>query len=121
VALFQLESSSNEEIEFERVRFRELGCGCSYIQNSPANGSNLGRFCRIILPGLTLQYFPSTIGRYARRGPVPLALFNRRHPPCRAPALRIGYLPLNNALGTGPPPLLEYPDSTQALMTAVTL
>jgi hypothetical protein len=29
VALFQLESSSNEEMEFERVRFRELGCGCS--------------------------------------------------------------------------------------------
>jgi hypothetical protein len=30
VALFQLESSSNEEMEFERVRFREFGCGCSY-------------------------------------------------------------------------------------------
>jgi hypothetical protein len=29
VALFQLKSSSNEEMEFERVRFRELGCGCS--------------------------------------------------------------------------------------------
>jgi hypothetical protein len=29
VALFQLEISSNEEMEFERVRFRELGCGCS--------------------------------------------------------------------------------------------
>jgi hypothetical protein len=29
VALSQLESSSNEEMEFERVRFRELGCGCS--------------------------------------------------------------------------------------------
>jgi hypothetical protein len=26
-----LESSSNEEMEFERVRFRELGCGCSYV------------------------------------------------------------------------------------------
>jgi hypothetical protein len=30
VALFQLESSSNEEMEFERFRFRELGCGCSH-------------------------------------------------------------------------------------------
>jgi hypothetical protein len=30
VALFQLEGSSNEETVFERVRFREKGCGCSY-------------------------------------------------------------------------------------------
>jgi hypothetical protein len=29
VALFQLEGSSNEETVFERVRFREKGCGCS--------------------------------------------------------------------------------------------
>jgi hypothetical protein len=27
----QLESSSNEEMEFEHVRFRELGCGCSQV------------------------------------------------------------------------------------------
>jgi hypothetical protein len=31
VALFQLEGSSNEETVFERVRFREKGCGCSYV------------------------------------------------------------------------------------------
>jgi hypothetical protein len=37
---------------------------------------------------------------------MPRALFNGRHPPCRAPAFRIGYLPLNNALGTRRPPLL---------------
>ena len=43
--------------------------------------------------------------RYAGEGPVPRALFNRRHPPRRAPTLRVRYLPLNNALGTGPPPL----------------
>jgi hypothetical protein len=79
----------------------------AYIRNSPTSGSNLGRFCRIILPGSTLQYFPSTIGRYAGRGPVPRALFNGRHTPRRAPALRVGYLPLNNALGTGPPPLQD--------------
>jgi hypothetical protein len=29
VALFQLEGSSNEETEFERVKFSEKGCGCS--------------------------------------------------------------------------------------------
>jgi MarR-like DNA-binding transcriptional regulator SgrR of sgrS sRNA len=28
VALFQLKGSSNEESEFERVRFGEKGCGC---------------------------------------------------------------------------------------------
>jgi hypothetical protein len=31
VALFQLESSSNEETVFERIKFRELGCGCSHF------------------------------------------------------------------------------------------
>jgi hypothetical protein len=32
VAFFQLESSSNEEMEFERVRFREKGRGCFHGQ-----------------------------------------------------------------------------------------
>jgi hypothetical protein len=36
VALFQLESSSNEEMEFECVRFRELGCGCFESIRTPS-------------------------------------------------------------------------------------
>jgi hypothetical protein len=36
-----LESSSNEEMEFERVRFRELGCGCSYASKSFTKASSL--------------------------------------------------------------------------------
>jgi hypothetical protein len=31
VALFQLEGSSNEETEFERVRFSEKGCGADAL------------------------------------------------------------------------------------------
>jgi hypothetical protein len=38
---------------------------------------------------------------------MPRALFNGRHPLRRAPMIYVGYLPLNNALGTGPPPLLN--------------
>jgi hypothetical protein len=41
VALFQLEESSNEETEFELVRFSENGCGCSH------NGIVEYRFCKI--------------------------------------------------------------------------
>jgi hypothetical protein len=49
VALFQLESSSNEEIEFEHVKFREQGCGCSKrrqreILRSPRKRPEIGNF-----------------------------------------------------------------------------
>jgi hypothetical protein len=44
VALFSLESSSNEEMEFERVRFRELGCGCS---DKPIASLHILGVCRV--------------------------------------------------------------------------
>jgi hypothetical protein len=72
-------------------------------------GQKRGRLCLTLLPGLVFQVKPvrlDSVGRYAGRGPVPRALFNGRHPPGRAPALRVGYLPVNNALGTGPLPFL---------------
>jgi hypothetical protein len=44
VALFQLEGSSNEETEFERVRFREKGCGSAFfIWNSNSQMVSLRR------------------------------------------------------------------------------
>jgi hypothetical protein len=72
-------------------------------------GQKRGRFCLTLFPRLVFQVKPvrlDSVGHYDGRGPVPRALFNGRHPPRRAPALRVGYLPLNNALGTGPLPLL---------------
>jgi hypothetical protein len=79
-----------------------------YFRNALVGGQKRGRLCLTFLPGLVFQVKPvrlDSVGRYAGRGPVPRALFNGRHPPRRAPALRVGYLPLNNALGTGPLPL----------------
>jgi hypothetical protein len=38
VALFQLEGSSNQETVFERVRFREKGCGCSQARLYSSSG-----------------------------------------------------------------------------------
>jgi hypothetical protein len=52
-----------------------------------------------------LEDFVASVGRYEGRGPVPQALLHGRHPLHRAPALRVGYLPWSNALGTWPLPL----------------
>jgi hypothetical protein len=64
VALFQLESSSNEEMEFERVRFRELGCGCSYIENIDMHcRSPTAFFCRLrAWPPQPSRVAPTAIG-----------------------------------------------------------
>jgi hypothetical protein len=71
----------------------------AYIRNSPASGSNLGRFCRVILTGSTLQYLP-----WVASGVTPGEALCLGH--CSTGGtLCVGYLPLNNALGTGPPPL----------------
>ena len=43
-----------------------------------------------------------SVGCYAGRGPMPWGLFDMRYLPRQVPALLIGYLPLNNPLGTGP-------------------
>jgi hypothetical protein len=69
----------------------------AYIRNSPASESNLGSFCHIILTRSTVLYFP-----WVPSGVTPGEAMCRGH--CSTGGtLRVGYLPLNNALSTGPP------------------
>jgi hypothetical protein len=75
-----------------------------YFRNALVGGQKRGRFCltpfRACLPGYSFQGLSpirlDSVGRYAGRGP----LFNGRHPPRRAPALRVGYLPWVPPVGT---------------------